>query len=71
MDKHLVNKTFRDKETGQIVLAGSYFSTDDEKRLDDLFERGLLKSDKKNSTVKVEETKKPKSKKPVQKKSGD
>lgn len=45
--KHEVLKTFRDKETGQLILAGSFFVTDDKKRLDDLFKRELLKSEPK------------------------
>lgn len=56
--KHEVLKTFRDKETGQIILAGSFFDTDDKKRLEDMFSRGLLKQEIKEPDKKVNTRKK-------------
>ena len=70
-NKHEVLTTFRDKETGQLILSGSFFNTNDEKRLEDLIERGLVKSNEKASTVKKQEVKELKSKRVTSKKSGE
>lgn len=45
MVKHLVEKTFRDKKTSQLVLAGSFFESDDKKRLDEMYKQGFLKEE--------------------------
>lgn len=68
--KHEVITTFRDKETSQLVLAGSFFETDDKKRLDEMFKRGILKSEE-TTAVEKEETKPKSSKKATAKKSGE
>jgi len=60
--KYEVLKTFRDKKTGQIILAGSFFHTDDKKRLKEMFERELLVH---------EEIKEPSKKVNISKKSGE
>lgn len=79
MAKHLVTKTFRDKETSQLVVTGSFFETDDKKRLDDMIKKGFLKSEEKPAPVKKESTETEKittkptegKKKPARKKSGE
>lgn len=69
--KHSVIKTFRDKITGELILRGSTFETDDSERSKDLIERGLAKSNEKASTVKEEEAKEEKPKRTTRKKSGE
>ena len=69
--KHSVLKTFRDKLTGELILPGSTFETDDSERSKELIERGLVKSNKKASTVKKEEEKEEKSKSTDREKSGE
>lgn len=70
-NKHEVLTTFRDKETGQLILAGSFFETDDLKRSKDLIERGLVKSNEKASTVKTEIVKEEKAKHSSRKKASE
>jgi len=45
MVKHLVLKNFRDKNTSRLVLAGSFFESDDKKRLDEMYKQGFLQED--------------------------
>lgn len=71
MDKYEVLASFNDKETGELISAGSLFSTDDKGRLNDMFERGLLKREEKSSTVKEPVKKEPVKKKVDTKKSGE
>lgn len=69
--KHSVIKTFRDKQTGELILPGSTFETDDSERSKDLIERGLVKSNEKTSTVKKEEVKEEKPKRSTRKKESE
>lgn len=69
--KHSVIKIFRDKLTGELILPGSTFETDDSERSKDLIERGLVKSNEKASTVKKKEVKEEKPKRTTSKKESE
>lgn len=56
--KHEVLTTFRDKLTGDIVIAGSFFGANDNKRLEDMFNRGLIKEDEATAPIKKANTSK-------------
>lgn len=58
MGKHEVLKKFRDKETGQVHLAGSFYEGNDNKRLEDMFNRGFLKENEVKEPVKKVTTRK-------------
>lgn len=56
MAKYLVEKAFVDKETSQFVAAGSFFETDDKKRLKVAFDGGFLKEVEEKEPVKKANT---------------